>query len=89
MIITFEKEYLRDLYETGKTTDKKYRFQPDVLKRYKKCIKTLEMAGRVEDLFVISSLNDEVLKGHKYGISSIQVNNQYRIDFLYKRVSVF
>ncbi|MEA4904731.1 MAG: addiction module killer protein, partial [Petrimonas sp.] len=28
MIVSFEKEYLRDLYEKGKTTDKKHRFQP-------------------------------------------------------------
>ena len=27
MEIRFEKEYLRQLYEEGKTTDKKYRFQ--------------------------------------------------------------
>jgi len=38
MIVTFEKEYLRDLYETGKTTDKKYRFQPDVIDGYVKGI---------------------------------------------------
>jgi proteic killer suppression protein len=31
MEITFEKEYLRELYETGKTTDKKYRFQPQII----------------------------------------------------------
>ncbi|MDR2804935.1 MAG: HigA family addiction module antidote protein [Dysgonamonadaceae bacterium] len=28
MKIEFEKDYLRELYETGKTTDKKHRYQP-------------------------------------------------------------
>lgn len=28
MIVTFDKDYLRELYETGKA-DKKHRFQPD------------------------------------------------------------
>ena len=31
MVVAFEKEYLRDLYETGKS-DKKHRFQPDIVK---------------------------------------------------------
>ena len=31
MKIEFEKEYLRELYEAGKTTNKKYRFQPQLL----------------------------------------------------------
>jgi proteic killer suppression protein len=35
----------------------------------------------VEDLFVINSLNYEVLKGDRQGISSIRVNNRYRIEF--------
>ena len=37
MVVAFEKEYLRDLYETGKS-DKKHRFQPDIVKRYKRGI---------------------------------------------------
>jgi addiction module HigA family antidote len=44
MIVTFEQDYLRDLYETGKTTDKKHRFQSEVVKRYRERIKTLETA---------------------------------------------
>ena len=74
MIVTFEKEYLRDLYETGKTADKKHRFQPEIVLKYKKHIKTLEKAERIEDLFVINSLSYEMLKGDKTGVSSIRVN---------------
>ena len=81
MIVTFDKKYLRDLYETGKTSDKKYRFQPDVVERYRKRIKTLKDANKVEDLFGINSLNYEALKGDKQGIFSIRVNKQYRIEF--------
>ncbi len=88
MIVTFEQEYLRDLYETGKATDKKHRFQPDMVKRYRERIKTLETAARVEDLFVINSLNYEVLRGDKKGVSSIRVNNQYRIEFTVRDNSV-
>lgn len=81
MIVVFEKEYLRDLYATGKSNDKKHRFQPDVVSKYIRRISTLMEVTRVEDLFLIHSLNYEVLKGDKAGISSIRVDKQYRIEF--------
>ena len=79
--VTFEKEYLRDLYEKGISPDKKHRFQPEIIKNYIRRIKTLEEADEIEDLFSINSLNYEILTGDKQGISSIRVNNQYRIEF--------
>ena len=88
MEIRFEKEYLRQLYEEGKTTDKKYRFQPHIVKRYQLRIKALEQANRIEERVVINSFNYEVLKGDKAGISSIRVNDQYRIEFTVKRVAL-
>ena len=80
MIVTFDKDYLRELYETGKG-DKKHRFQPDIIKRYRKGIDLIKSANKVEDLFLLPSLRYEVLKGDKAGISSIRVNDQYRIEF--------
>lgn len=88
MEIRFEKEYLRQLYEEGKTTDKKYRFQLHIVKRYQLRIKALEQANRIEEIVVINSFNYEVLKGDKAGISSIRVNDQYRIEFTVKRVAL-
>lgn len=87
MEINFEKEYLRQLYETGKTTNKKYRFQPQIVSGYQMRIKILEQADCIEDLFRFRSLNYEVLKGDKAGISSIRVNDQYRIEFTVKQIS--
>jgi proteic killer suppression protein len=81
MEIRFEEEYLRELYEVGKTTNKKYRFQPDVVKRYQARIRILERISKTEDLYTINSLHYEILKGDKKGIASIRVNDQYRIEF--------
>ncbi len=81
MVVTFEQEYLKELYDQGKTSDKKHRFQPDIVKRYQQRIKTLESAPRIETLYQIKSLNYEVLSGDKDGISSIRVNDKYRIEF--------
>jgi len=86
MEIKFDKKYLQELYEVGKTTDKKYRFQPEIVKRYQARIKTLEDTSRIEDLFTINSLHYEVLEGDKKGISSVRVNDQYRIEFITMQV---
>lgn len=88
MEIKFDKDYLRQLYEEGKTTDKKHRFQPHIVARYQLRIKVLEQAKSIEELFAITSLHYEVLKGDKAGISSIRVNNQYRIEFTVENVSL-
>ena len=81
MKVEFEKEYLRELYETGKATNKKYRFQPQVVNGYLKCVRILRNAIRMEDLFLIKSLNYEKLKGDKKGLSSVRLNAQYRLEF--------
>ena len=81
MIVTFDKDYLRELYEQGKTNEKKHRYQPDIVRRYQQRIKILESAPRIETLFQIKSLNYEVLVGDKAGRSSIRVNDKYRVEF--------
>lgn len=80
MIVTFDQDYLKVLYEQGKD-DKKHRFQPDIVRRYKRCIDYLKQARKIEELFLLPSLHYEVLAGDKNGISSIRVNDQYRIEF--------
>lgn len=81
MEITFEKDYLRELFETGKTTDKKHRFQPQIISKYQQVVIILESVTGVEDLFRFNGLRYEVLKGDKKGLESVRVNDQYRIEF--------
>lgn len=81
MIVTFEHEYLKKLYEEGKDSDKKHRYQPDIIRRYQKAINFLKMSSSIEALWLIRSLNYEVLTGDKAGRSSIRVNDKYRVEF--------
>lgn len=81
MNVEFEKEYLAELYEKGKTDDKKHRLQPQIVNGYLKCVKTLINASSMEDLYTFRSLNYEKLKGDKKGLSSLRINNQYRLEF--------
>jgi len=81
MIIKFDKKYLSELYYIGKCTEKKYRFQPNIVMNYKRRIDILNAAPDIESLYSINSLHYEVLKGDKKGLSSVRVNDQYRIEF--------
>ena len=81
MKVEFEKKYLQELYDYGMTSDKKHRFQPQIIKGYLKCVRALKQAERIEELFVIKSLNYHKLEGDKRGLSAIRVNDQYRLEF--------
>lgn len=86
MEITFEQDYLSDLYYKGKCNDKKHRYQPQIIRKYIRVIDVLRAAERVEDLFRINSLNYEVMNGDKKGRESVRVNNQYRVEFTTEKV---
>ena len=86
MLIEFDKDYLRELFEQGHTSDKKHRYQPGIIKGYKKCVMYLKRANNVEQLYPIHSLNYEVLQGDKNGTSSVRINLQYRLEFTVREV---
>lgn len=75
MEVIFEKDYLREMYQTGKTTEKKYRFQPEIIRKYVRVIVLIISQPDVLSLSKYDSLNYEKLKGDKTGLSSVRVNN--------------
>ena len=81
MVVTFNEDYLENLYTKGDTGIKKLRFQPQIIRGYQKAIKFLIQANRKEDLFPFKSLHFEALHGDKEGLFSIKANDQYRVEF--------
>ncbi len=81
MLVVFDKEYLKSLYVEGKCDDKKHWFQPEIVSKYVRVIKLMCSVKDVSDLIVYKSLHYERLKGNKQGLSSVRVNNKYRIEF--------
>lgn len=81
MEIKFDKKYLEELYLEGKTSDKKHRYQPQIVSKYRKTIDLLESVSEIEDLYRYHSLRYEALVGDKAGLESVRVNDQYRIEF--------
>ena len=81
MIVVFTKEYLRDLYTKGVCTHKKYRFQPEIVSKYIRVIALMLSQENVLGLMKYGSLHYEHLHGDKEDLSSVRVNDQYRIEF--------
>lgn len=81
MIVTFEKDYLRDLYEKGNSSDKKHRYQPPIVKKYIRIVDLMIELSNVMGLAQYGGLHYEHLHGNKEGLSSVRVNDQYRIEF--------
>jgi len=81
IIIEFEDKNLEILYENGKIDNKKYRFQPSVIKQFIKTINKLRAAPDLNFLFKLQSLNYEFLKDDLKGFESVRINDKYRIVF--------
>ena len=85
MDIIFQKDYLSELYKTGKTSDKNRRFQPGIIRKYIRVIDLMIEQPDTSTLVKYNSLNYEKLKGDKAGLSSVRINDQYRIEFEEKK----
>ena len=81
MEITFAQDYLQELFYKGKASDKKHRFQPQIVRNYIQVLNLMESLHSTEDLYRFKALNYEVLHGKGSRRESVRINNQYRIEF--------
>ncbi|MDO4159542.1 MAG: type II toxin-antitoxin system RelE/ParE family toxin [Prevotellaceae bacterium] len=86
MYIEFDKEYLSDLYEKGKTSDKKHIYRPIVIKKYQIAVNILKSVMQIEDVISYYSLGYEELTGDKEGILSVRINPKYRLEFTVRNI---
>ena len=82
MDVVFKQLYLKELYTDGKCSDKQHRYQPQIVKKYIRVIDLMRVSQNVLQLAKYGSLHYEHLHGNKEGISSVRVNDQYRIEFI-------
>jgi toxin HigB-1 len=81
MEILFQNQLLADLYEGKKVNDKRFKSNPTIVKQYVKTVNKLSAISRIEDMYVLTSLNYEKLSGDRNGQSSVRINDQYRLIF--------
>ncbi len=81
MRVLFEKDYLERLYRKGDSGEKKHRFQPQIVKKYIQIVNLMIDSPNVLSLAKYNSLRYEKLVGDKDGLSSVRVNDQYRVEF--------
>ena len=80
MNITTDDKALLELYENGKTSDKRYRSLPiQVIKGYNKAVNYMRAARRIEDLYLLKGLNYEALRGDRKGQESVRCNDAWRL----------
>ncbi|MGM9695160.1 MAG: type II toxin-antitoxin system RelE/ParE family toxin [Alloprevotella sp.] len=80
MEVRFEQKYLKELYTDAKS-DKKHRYQPQIIRKYIRIIDLMKAEKNILGLMKYNSLRYEKLSGDKEGLSSVRVNDQYRIEF--------
>ncbi len=85
MDVVFKQTYLKELYTDGKCSDKQHRYQPQIVKKYIRVIDLMKVSSNVLQLTKYGSLHYEHLQGNKEGLSSVRVNDQYRIEFIEER----
>ncbi len=81
MEIEFKENYLQELYEEGKTKDKRFKSNPQLIKQYIKTVNKLKSATKIEQLYQLSSLNYEKKQGDLKGKSAVYINQQFRLIF--------
>jgi toxin HigB-1 len=52
-----------------------------LIKQYVKTVNKLSSISRIEDMYVLTSLNYEKLSGDREGQSSVRINEQFRLIF--------
>jgi proteic killer suppression protein len=80
MIIFFDKIELQEIYEKGYSENRKFWFQPEVVKQYIKIITILLAIEKIEELYQIKSLHFKKLLGSKFAFQSIRNNKKYRLE---------
>lgn len=80
MKITTDNKALKELLETGKTTDKVLKKLPKgVIEGFIKAVAIIRRVDRIEGLFLYRGLNYEKLANTS--IESVRCNGKYRLTF--------
>ena len=77
MKVSFADNYLEQLYQG--VSNRKPKYQPSVIKQFRKVIRALQTASSIEQLKQFRSLNFEPLTGNLKGYHSVRVNRKYRL----------
>ena len=81
MEIEFNANYLKELYEDKKSSDKRFKSNPQLVEQYIKTVNKLKSVSKIEQLYQLSSLHYEKKIGNLKGKSAVYINKQYRLIF--------
>lgn len=81
MKVFFLSQELEDFYNNQRVKSKHLKSNPQLQRQFIKVVERLKGLGKIEDAFLVNSLNYERLKGDLLGKSSVRINQQYRLIF--------
>lgn len=82
MNVTSEDAALLELYENGRTSDKRYKRLPvAAVKGYVKAVNKMRAATRIEDIMRDHGLRYERLRGDRKDQESVRCNDVWRLIF--------
>ena len=70
----FNEDYLRDLYQLGKS-DKKHRFQPQIIRKYIRVVDLMIAEDNVQGLWKYNSLNCQIIINSIVMVNNMIANN--------------
>ena len=80
MIVNFNEDYLRDLYRSGKS-DKKHRFQPQIVRKYIRVIDLMISEDNVQGLW---KSNNFSIDNHNYScLAKVSFTKFVNVEFIY------
>lgn len=82
MQIEFGQDYLRELYFYGSAKSKKYRFQPEIIRRYISVVDRLRSITDLQMLYGLKGLHYEKKTGNLGNIEAVWINDQFRLEFI-------
>ena len=74
MEVKFNEDYLRDLYHLGKS-DKKHRFQPQIIRKYIRVVDLMIAEDNVQGLWKYNSLNCQIIINSIVMVNNMIANN--------------
>lgn len=77
MQVEFKNKHLLELYTKGRS--RKYNLPKNIIKRFFKVVATLEAADSIHDLWKLTSLNFERLKGFEKRYS-VRLSEEMRLE---------
>ena len=84
MDIIFDKDYLKELYVTGKTSDKKHRYQPQIINKY---VRVIDIMMSLPDTLSLMRINPNMIANNLEPFRPTHPGEVLKDELEYRKIS--